>query len=97
MYYYIYKKIQHLSQNKYVHNAWGPKGDGRLLMIMNATLQGSTPEHTLRVRPAIGSGHLRSLPTETAGECEVLGLTRKIISHVRSKHVERGDAHGNTY
>lgn len=41
---------------------------------MNATLKGSTPEHTLRVRPSIGNGHLRSLPTETAGECEVLGL-----------------------
>ena len=71
-------QIQRLSRNKYVHSAWGPNGDGQL-MIMNATHKGSTPEHTLMVRPAIGNGHLRSLPTETACECEVLGLTKKII------------------
>jgi hypothetical protein len=77
--------------------ARGAKRKRPTIMIMNATLKGSTPNHTFRVRPVIGKGHLRSLPTETAGECEVLGLTRNIISHVHSKHVERGDAHGNTY
>ena len=100
MYYHIYKKIQRKYNAFHGINTsiarGGQNGDGQL-MIMNATHKGSTPEHTLMVRPAIGNGHLRSLPTETACECEVLGLAKKIISHVQSEHAERGDAHGNTY